>query len=66
MDVTVREGFADFRGWRTWYRVTGDIDSGKPPLVALHGGPGVPHNYLLRLTALAGDGRAVIHYDQIG
>jgi L-proline amide hydrolase len=60
------EGYADFRGWRTWYRVTGDIHAGKPPLVVLHGGPGMLHNYLLRLTALAGDGRAVIHYDQLG
>jgi L-proline amide hydrolase len=66
MDVAVREGFADFRGWRTWYRITGDIDSGKPPLLVLHGGPGMLHNYLLRLTALAEDGRAVIHYDQLG
>ena len=60
------EGFAVFRGWRSWYRITGDIGSGVPPLVVLHGGPGVPHDYLLRLTALAADGRAVIHYDQIG
>lgn len=62
----VREGHAQFHDWQTWYRVTGDLGSGKPPLVALHGGPGVPHNYLLRLTELAASGRAVIHYDQIG
>ena len=62
----VREGRANFRDWQTWYRITGDLNSGKPPLVALHGGPGVPHNYLLRLTALADSGRAIIHYDQIG
>lgn len=66
MTYTVREGRAKFRDWQTWYRITGDLNSGKPPLVALHGGPGVPHNYLLRLTALADTGRAVIHYDQIG
>jgi L-proline amide hydrolase len=66
MAAAVIEGFADFRGWRTWYRVTGDLASGKPPLVTLHGGPGFAHDYLLRLTALAEDGRAVIHYDQLG
>mgnify|MGYP003332637832 CR=1 FL=1 len=44
----VREGNADFRGWKTWYRVTGDLGSGKTPLVCLHGGPGAAHNYLLR------------------
>ena len=63
---SVHEDFLDFHGWRTWYRVTGELASPKPPLVVLHGGPGVPHDYLLRLTALADAGRAVIHYDQLG
>jgi L-proline amide hydrolase len=53
----------------TWYRVTGDLgpgDSDAPaPLVVLHGGPGATHDYLLSLADLA-DGRAVIHYDQLG
>ncbi len=66
MIQATREGTADFRGWRTWYRVTGDLAAGKAPLIVLHGGPGVPHDYLLRLTALADAGRAVIHYDQLG
>ncbi len=60
------EGEADFRGWRTWYRVDGDLDAARPPLVVLHGGPGFSHDYLLRLTALAAAGRAVILYDQLG
>ena len=60
------EGNAEFRGLRTWYRITGDLASGKAPLVVLHGGPGMAHNYLLSLTALAQGGRAVIHYDQVG
>ena len=60
------EGEAEFRGWRTWYRIDGDLDATKPPLVVLHGGPGFTHDYLLRLTALAAKGRAVILYDQIG
>ena len=63
---SVHEGFLEFQGSQTWYRVTGDLASSKPPLVALHGGPGVPHDYLLRLAALADAGRAVIHYDQLG
>ena len=63
----VSEGEADFRGWKTWYRITGDLAVGKPPLVCLHGGPGVPHNYLLRYADLAErTGRAVVHYDQVG
>ena len=62
----VHEGLLEFQGYQTWYRVTGELASSKPPLVVLHGGPGVPHDYLLRLTALADAGRAVIHYDQLG
>ena len=50
----------------TWYRVDGDVASGVPPLVVLHGGPGASHDYLLALTALARDGRAVVLYDQLG
>lgn len=60
------EGSAEFRGLRTWYRITGDLASAKAPLVVVHGGPGMAHNYLLSLTALARGGRAVIHYDQVG
>ena len=57
---------AAFRGWTTWYRITGDLASGRTPLVVLHGGPGAAHNYLLRYAELAETGRPVIHYDQLG
>jgi L-proline amide hydrolase len=51
---------------KTWYRVTGDLrGAGPAPLVVLHGGPGATHDYLLSLADLA-DGRAVVHYDQLG
>ena len=61
-------GTVDFRGHQTWYRVTGDLDPDAPaaPLVVLHGGPGVAHNYCLMMANLARDGRAVVHYDQLG
>jgi L-proline amide hydrolase len=62
----VTEGTVDFRGRRTWYRITGDPDAPGIPLVVLHGGPGCTHDYLLRLAALADTGRAVVHYDQVG
>ena len=64
--VEVREGYAPFREYRTWYRVTGDLASGKPPLLVLHGGPGCTHDYVDSIKGLAGNGRAVVHYDQIG
>ncbi|HZE34409.1 MAG TPA: proline iminopeptidase-family hydrolase [Actinoallomurus sp.] len=60
------EGHVDFRGYRTWYRVTGSLDADKAPLVVVHGGPGCTHDYLDSLTALADTGRAVVHYDQLG
>jgi len=59
-----REGTVAFAGGETWYRVTGDLEQGVP-VIALHGGPGVTHDYILSLTDLA-DARAVVHYDQLG
>ena len=59
-----REGTTPFSDGETWYRVAGSLDEGVP-LIALHGGPGATHDYLLSLADLA-HGRAVVHYDQIG
>ena len=63
--MRAREGYVDFRGYRTWYRAVGDLDSGAPPLLALHGGPGSTHNYFGPLEGLASE-RPVVVYDQIG
>jgi len=60
------EGFAPYIGYETWYRVTGDLASGKPPLIVAHGGPGCTHDYVDSLKELAATGRAVVHYDQLG
>ena len=60
------EGRARFGDHETWYRVTGDLGSGKAPIFILHGGPGVAHNYVDSYKLLANDGRAVVHYDQVG
>lgn len=60
------QGRVAFSEWETWYRVTGDLNSKKAPLVVAHGGPGCPHDYVLALSQLALRGRAVIHYDQVG
>lgn len=62
----VAEGTAPFGEYRTWYRVTGDLRSGKAPLVVLHGGPGCTHDYVDSLKGVAAGGRAVVHYDQLG
>ncbi|MCC4598065.1 proline iminopeptidase-family hydrolase [Xanthomonas campestris pv. phormiicola] len=64
--MQVREGYADFQGHRTWYRVTGALDSGLLPLMVVHGGPGCTHDYVDSFKDLATGGRAVVHYDQVG
>lgn len=65
--VETREGYLPFRDHQTWYRVTGDLKSGKLPLVVAHGGPGCTHDYVDSFKGIAAlDGRAVIHYDQLG
>lgn len=63
--MLVTEGKAPFRDYEA-YRVTGDLGSGLTPLIVAHGGPGCTHDYVESFAALAGAGRAVIHYDQIG
>ncbi len=60
------EGVAPFDGFETWYRIEGELGGGPAPLVALHGGPGAVHDYLLPLADLAREGRAVVFYDQLG
>ena len=62
----VREGYAAFGAYQTWYRVTGDLGTGRTPLVILHGGPGCTHDYVDAFKDVAASGHAVIHYDQIG
>ena len=50
----------------TWYKVFGDLES-RRPLVTLHGGPGVVHNYMLALADLVETHDIpVVVYDQLG
>ena len=57
-------GYVGVDGGRIWYRVNGEPDSAKVPLLVIHGGPGMSHHYLLPFTDLA-DERPVILYDQL-
>lgn len=62
-----KEGFVSFCGYNVWYRIVGKGEkAGQFPLLCLHGGPGVPHDYLEPLEAMAATGRRVIFYDQLG
>lgn len=69
VELTVTEGrWSHPDGGHTWYRRTTPRTpaAGALPLVVLHGGPGMSHDYLRRLGELAQQGREVIHYDQVG
>ena len=56
------DGYIDVPGGRVFWR---DVGDGGVPLLALHGGPGFPHDYLESLEGLA-DRRRVVFYDQLG
>lgn len=53
---------------KTWYKILGDLESTEGPvLIALHGGPGAGHKYLVPLADLYKPyGIPTVLYDQIG
>ncbi len=66
---TVSSELVPFLEYTTWVRTTTPDEqrAGAIPLMVLHGGPGMAHDYLRNLEALADEtGRTVIHYDQLG
>lgn len=67
--VTVTEGFAAFRGYRTWWRRYDPPGAreGLVPLVGVNGGPGLPWvlDEAVLEPALRG-GRPLVFYDQLG
>jgi proline-specific peptidase len=65
--LEMHEGFLPFHGYKIWYQIVGTSEEdNKAPLLCLHGGPGVPHDYLEPLAGIAKTGRRVIFYDQLG
>jgi L-proline amide hydrolase len=67
MPITTRT--VPFRDYETWVQITTPTELGPDalPLFVLHGGPGMAHDYVRNLAALADEtGRTVVHYDQIG
>ena len=51
----------------TYYKIFGDIRSGLPPVVVVHGGPGAGHEYCLPFSHLwSRFGIPVVFYDHIG
>ena len=60
----VIEGYMEYMGGRTWYRII-NPEKKAIPLILIHGGPAASHFYLEPLEAL-GNERPVIVYDQQG
>ena len=50
-------------GYKLFFKTFG---AGDNVLLCLHGGPGIPHYYLLPLAKLANDNFRVVFYDQLG
>jgi proline iminopeptidase len=59
----IREGRIIVKGGNVWYKIVG-ADKNGVPLIVVHGGPGMSHDYLEPLQALS-DERPVIFYDQL-
>lgn len=60
------EGTLQHRGHRVWWGLASEnADSGRVPLLTIHGGPGMCHDCLEPLAALASE-RPVYFYDQYG
>lgn len=55
-----------FRGFHTHACVYGDLNSGKTPIILIHGGPGGSSCRYEPLSRIAEDGTPVIFYDQLG
>ncbi|KAH9828770.1 proline iminopeptidase [Rhodofomes roseus] len=70
--ATVSEGTIPFihqgETYQTFYKVFGDLKNRtRAPLIGLHGGPGLAHDYLIPLGDLTSSASVpVILYDQIG
>jgi proline iminopeptidase len=61
----LREGNLTVGGYRLYWKSIGEPGP-RGTLLALHGGPGATHDYLLSLNDLARHGYRVVYYDQLG
>jgi len=64
-EPAVEEGVLPVSGYRLYWKSVGAPGS-KGTLLALHGGPGATHDYLLSLNDLAPHGYRIVYYDQLG
>ena len=67
MSLREQEGYIPVGDYRVWYRIVGGgAEHERIPLLTVHGGPGIPHDYVIDMAELASDSRRVIFYDQLG
>ena len=59
-----KQGYIDVPGGRIWYGVVSGGNAFATPLLVIHGGPGMSHDYLYPLVDLA-DERPIVFYDQL-
>jgi len=64
-EIVQKDGYIDVLGFRLYYRSFLPQDP-KGTILCLHGGPGVPHEYVLSMADLADSGYRVVFYDQLG
>lgn len=66
-EVPVIQGYMPFRGYKTYFRISGKGNPSKAPLIMMHGGPGGSSRAFEVLDSLAlHDNRQIVFYDQIG
>lgn len=68
MTISAAEAFINVEdGYKVWTKsIGGSSKNARTPLLVLHGGPGMAHDYLDNLEALASDTQKVVFYDQLG
>ncbi len=67
MSLREQEGYIPVGDYRVWYRIVGGgAEHEQIPLLTVHGGPGIPHDYVIDMAELASDSRRVFFYDQLG
>ncbi|MFT9363407.1 MAG: proline iminopeptidase-family hydrolase [Liquorilactobacillus nagelii] len=64
--MKIQEGYMPFHQYQTYFRIVGEANQDKAPLLLTHGGPGSSHNYFELIDDYAKTGRQLIMYDQIG
>lgn len=60
---TFIEGIFDFDGLRTYVKIMGAMTSTVPPVVFVHEGPAISHEYQLPLVKTLMPGRTLVFYD---